>query len=144
MRIVTTHVAARTHPRCATPRTAVVSLVVMTVTWGSQGMNGTPEPGVDMAASLVRAETLQWRHNEREGVSNHQRHDVYSTVCPGADRRKHQSSEPLAFVRGIHRWPVNSPHKRPVTRKMFPFDDVIMIIWNLSIQNWTSGENLYL
>ena len=30
------------------------------------------------------------------------------------------------FVRGIHRWPVNSPHKWPVSRKMFPFDDVIM------------------
>ena len=30
------------------------------------------------------------------------------------------------FVRGIHRWPVNSPHKGPVTRKLFPFDDVIM------------------
>ena len=29
-------------------------------------------------------------------------------------------------MRGIHRWPVNSPHKGPVTRKMFPFDDVIM------------------
>ena len=29
-------------------------------------------------------------------------------------------------MRGIHRGPVNSPHKRPVTRKMFPFDDVIM------------------
>ena len=45
----------------------------------------------------------------------------------GADQRKHQSSEALAFVRGIHRWPVNSPHKRPVMRKMFPFDDAIMI-----------------
>ena len=43
-----------------------------------------------------------------------------------ADQRKHQSSSSLAFVRGIHRWPVNSPHKLPVTRKMFPFDDVIM------------------
>ena len=51
---------------------------------------------------------------------------VYSTVYSGADRRKHQSSASLAFVRGIHRWPVNSPHKWPVTRKMFPFDDVIM------------------
>ena len=39
---------------------------------------------------------------------------------------KHQSSASLAFVRGIQRWPVNSPHKGPVTRKMFPFDDVIM------------------
>ena len=51
---------------------------------------------------------------------------VYSTVYPGADQRKHQSSASLAFVRGIHRGPVNSPHKGPITRKMFPFDDVIM------------------
>ena len=51
---------------------------------------------------------------------------VYSTGHSGPDQRKHQSSASLAFVRGIHRWPVNSPHKGPVTRKMFPFDDVIM------------------
>ena len=44
----------------------------------------------------------------------------------GADQRKHQSSASLAFVRGIYRWPVNSPHKRRKTLKMFPFDDVIM------------------
>ena len=52
---------------------------------------------------------------------------VYSMVYSGADQRKHQSSASLAFVRGIHRRPVNSPHKWPVTRKMFPFDDVIML-----------------
>ena len=51
---------------------------------------------------------------------------VYSSVYSGADKRKHQSSASLAFVRGIHRRPLNSTHKRPVTRKMFPFDDVIM------------------
>ena len=77
---------------------------------------------------------------------------VYSTVFSDADQRKHQSSASLAFVWGIHRdrwiprtkaqlrekcfhlmtssrihrWPVNSQHKRPVTRKMFPFDDIIM------------------
>ena len=51
---------------------------------------------------------------------------VYSTVYSGADQSKHQSSASLAFVWGIHRRPVNSPHKWPVTRKMFPFDDVIM------------------
>ena len=45
---------------------------------------------------------------------------VYSTVSSGADQRKHQSSASLAFVQGIHRWPVNSPHKWPVTRKMIP------------------------
>ena len=51
----------------------------------------------------------------------------YSAVYSGADQRKHQSPASLAFVRGIHRWPVNSPHKGPVTRKMFPFDDVIIM-----------------
>ena len=68
---------------------------------------------------------LQWRHNERDGVSIH--------VClPNrlfrTHERNHQSSASLAFVRGIHRSLVNSPHKGPVTRKMLPFDDVIMVI----------------
>ena len=55
---------------------------------------------------------------------------VYSIVYSDADQRKHQSSVSPAFVRGIHRGPVNSPHKWPVTRKMFPFDDVIMSATN--------------
>ena len=53
---------------------------------------------------------------------------VYSIVCSDADERKHQSSSSLAFVRGIHRWPGNSPYKASVARKMFPFDDVIMLV----------------
>ena len=53
---------------------------------------------------------------------------VYSTVYSDPDQRKHQSSASLAFVWGIHRGPVNFPHKWPVTRKMFPFDDVIVLI----------------
>ena len=52
---------------------------------------------------------------------------VYSIVYLSADQRKHQSSASLAFVRGIHRWTVNSPYKWPVTREMFPFDDVIIL-----------------
>ena len=51
---------------------------------------------------------------------------VYSIVYSDADQRKHQSSASLAFVRGIHRGPVNSPHKWPVMREKFPFHDVIM------------------
>ena len=51
---------------------------------------------------------------------------VYSIVCSGADQRKHQCSASLAFVRGIRRRPVNSPHEGPVTRRMLPFDDVII------------------
>ena len=73
---------------------------------------------------------------------------VYSTVCSWVDQRK-QSSVSLAFVRGIHRWPVNSPHKGPVTRKMLPFDDIIMrqekasenTICNTSL--FHSGLNLF-
>ena len=51
---------------------------------------------------------------------------VYLALYSGADQSKHQSSASLAFVWRIHRGPVNSPHKWPVTRKMSPFDDVIM------------------
>ena len=50
---------------------------------------------------------------------------VCITVC--SYQRRYQSSASLAFVMGIHRWPVYSPHKGPVTQKMFPFDDIIMM-----------------
>ena len=53
---------------------------------------------------------------------------VYSTIYSVTDQRKHQSSASLAFVWGIHRSPVNSSHKWPVTRKMLPSDDVIMVL----------------
>ena len=55
---------------------------------------------------------------------------VCSNVCSGEDQMKRQSSASLVFVRGIHRSPVDSPHKGPVTRKVFPFDDVMMMIQN--------------
>ena len=71
---------------------------------------------------------------------------VYSTVYLDADQRKHQSSASLAFVWGIHRGPVNSPHKWPVTRKTFPFHDVIMcmlfwiwMLYHMSI-SWQSNN----
>ena len=60
---------------------------------------------------------------------------VYSTVYSDADQRKYQSSASLTFVWGIHRGPVNSPHKWPVTRIMFPFDDVIMKKINTKISH---------
>ena len=60
--------------------------------------------------------------------------NVYATVCSRRRWKKHQSSASVAFMRGIHRWPVNSPHKGPVTCKVFPFDDVIM--WVYAIFAW--------
>ena len=53
---------------------------------------------------------------------------VYSTINSDAHQRKYQSSASLTYMRGIHRGPVNSPHITPVTRIIFPFDDVIMFI----------------
>ena len=69
---------------------------------------------------------------------------VYSTVYSGEDQRKHQSSASLAFVWGIHRGPVNSPHKWPVTRKMFPFDDVIMVRVRHVVSFVSINSDLYL
>ena len=78
---------------------------------------------------------LQWRHNGGDSVSNHQPHDCLLNGYSGADQRKHESSESLAFVRGIHRSPVNSPHKWSVTRRMVLFDDVIMAHYALFFCN---------
>ena len=63
---------------------------------------------------------------------------VYSTVYSGADQRKHQSSASLAFVWGIYRWPVNSPHKWPVTRKMFP-----LMTSSWALKPWSSIMNRF-
>ena len=66
---------------------------------------------------------------------------VYSAVYSGADQRKHQSSASLAFMWRIHLGPVNSPHKWPVTRKIFPFDDVIMQIYHIRHQSYNLCSN---
>ena len=67
---------------------------------------------------------------------------VYSTVYSGANERKHQSSASLAFVREIHRWPVNSPHKGSVTLKMFPFDDAIIYLSNNGVSSDSFHKSL--
>ena len=66
--------------------------------------------------------TLQWCHNERDGFSNHRRLDYLLNLL---FRRRSKKTSKLRVI-GIHRGPVNSSHKEPVTRKIFPFDDVIM------------------
>ena len=63
---------------------------------------------------------------------------VCSTVWSDSRQRKHQSSPSLGFVGGIHRWPVDSPHKGPVMRKMFPSDDISMVhpLWHCEDAWW--------
>ena len=70
---------------------------------------------------------------------------VYSTVCWGAAQRKHQSSASVAFVWRIHGRPVDSLHKRRVTRKMFPFDDVIKMLFSCRpTENGSAIRGVYL
>ena len=81
--------------------------------------------GVSLAVTLCSDVIINAMASQITGVSI-----VYSTVCSGADQRKHQSSPSRAFGREIHRWSVNSPDKGPVTWKMFPFGDVIRAVVN--------------
>ena len=72
--------------------------------------------------------SLQWRHTGHDGVSNHQPHDCFLNRLFRHRSKKTSKLRVTGFVPGIHRKPVNSPHKWPVTWKMFPFDDVIMVL----------------
>ena len=70
--------------------------------------------------------TLQWRHNGHDSVSNHQPHDCLLSRLFRRRSKKTSKLRATGLCAGIHRGPVNSPHKWPVTRKLFPFDDVTM------------------
>ena len=80
-----------------------------------------------LLAAWASSLTLQWRHNGRHGVSNHQPHEYLLNRLFRRRSRKYQSSVSLTFVREIYRWPVSYPHTGPVTQKLSPFDDVIMM-----------------
>ena len=103
------------------------------VSSGCPHQRGDPLPAV----GITMAPLLQWRHNERYGVSNHQPH-----VCLLNRLFKVPIKENIK-VRGLPRWPVNSPHKWPSTRKMFPFDYVIMVRWFLHNRNVWYHEIIY-
>ena len=89
------------------------------------------------ACSAFLSFLLQWRHNGHTVFSNHRPLDC---ILKRLFRRKSKKTSKLratGHCKGNHRWPVNSPHKWPVTRKMFPFDDVIMISCKFKSQNKT-------
>ena len=85
-------------------------------------------PGVQSTSvRIIPTDSLQWRLNEPDGASNHRHLDcLLNYVLRRRSERRYQSFMPLASVRGVHRWPVDSPPKGPATRKMFPFGDVVV------------------
>ena len=86
---------------------------------------------------------LQWRHNGRDSASPASWLFTQPFIQTQI-KEKNQCSVSLAFVQGIHRWPVNSQHKWPVTQKMFSFDDVIVIYALVNYINigWTYARIL--
>ena len=76
--------------------------------------------------SWVRWITLHWRHNDHDGVSNHQPHGCLLTRLLRGRSKKTSKLRVTGLCGGNSPGSVNSPHKGPVTRKMFPFDDVII------------------
>ena len=86
---------------------------------------------------VIRKFTLNWRHNRRNGVSNHQPHDcVLKTFFQAHIKENINAPRHRSLVM------VNWPHKWPVTQKRFPFDDVIMKC--IYIMHWMIHENVTL
>ena len=83
--------------------------------------------------------TLQWRHNDHDGVSNHQPHGCLPNRLFRRRSKKTSKLHATGLCVGNTPGPVNSPHIGPVTRKMFPFDDVIMRSENLRGPGFTSS-----
>ena len=79
--------------------------------------------------------TLQWRHNDHDSISNHQPRGCLLYRLFGRRSKKTSKLRVTGLCAGNSPGAVNSPHKGPVTRKMFPFDDVIMMI------KWTLRDN---
>ena len=78
--------------------------------------------------------TLRWRHNGRDGVSNHQPHDCLLNRVFRHRSKKTSKLCVTGLCAGNSPGTGEFPRKGPVTRKMFPFDDVIMQLfqdgWN--------------
>ena len=81
---------------------------------------------IPVALSMCFTDTLQWRHNDHGGLSNHQSRGCLLNCLFRRRWKKTSKLRVTGLCAGNSAGPVNSPHKGPVTRKMFPFDDVIM------------------
>ena len=88
---------------------------------------------------------LHWRHNDHDGVSNHQPYGCLLNRLFRLRSKKTSKLRVTGLCVGNSPGPVNSPHKGPVTRKMFPFDDVIMATesgyWSIKISEYYYRDN---
>ena len=74
----------------------------------------------------IRATSLRWRHNEHNDVLKHRRPDCLLNRLFMRRSEKTSTFRVTGVVWRIHWWPVNSQHKGPVIREMFPLYDVFM------------------
>ena len=82
--------------------------------------------------------SLQWRNNDHDSVSNHQPRGCLLNLLFRRRSKKTSKLRVTGLCVGNSPGPVNSPHKGPVTRKMFPFDDVIMVVLYFIILSFIS------
>ena len=112
--------------------TGLIIVVITGLLFNGRNFSGSPQPGWQYMsrASLWRPQVgpvpLQWRHDDNDGVSNHQPHGCLLNRLFRRSSKKTSKLRVTGLCVGNSPGPVNSPHKGPVTRKMFPFDDVIM------------------
>ena len=92
----------------------------------NHNQSGLSNWGSDLLIRLISIHSLLWRHNGHDGVSNHQPHNCLLNRLFRRISKKTSKLRVTGFVWGIHRGLVNSRYKWPVTRKMFPFDDIVM------------------
>ena len=97
------------------------------------GMGLLPSTIVIAIRVRVHHNTLHWRHNDHDGVLNHQPHGCLLDRLFRRKSKEASKTRVTGLCAGKSPGPVNSPHKGPVTRKMFPFDNVIMTIKSPSI-----------
>ena len=89
----------------------------------------------------VKHQSLRWRHNGHGCVSNHQPHHCLPNRLFGCRSKKASKLRVTGLCAGNSPGPVNSPHKGPVTRKVFPFDDVIMATRYWLLLSWTFSQH---
>ena len=87
-------------------------------------------------AKTLKKYTLRWRHNGGNSVSNHQPNDCLLNRLFGRWSKKTSKLRVTGLCVGNSPGPVNSPHKWPVTRKIFPFYDVIMCVGIIHVRKW--------